>query len=182
MMLLDGTGKGYQMEIDKDNHAHVRAYSQDVAHLISHKDGLSFTWTIVPYNYAALDTIMLLRNDDSNRDLVITDIWAVSDAATDIIVHYTDGTPFLPAGVAVVGTNANRKSTRAALATAIGAETNNVQGNIALQLPLVAGNMIHIQTRGAVILGYNNSIAIDYPTVGTLAHAAIGGYYSDIEG
>ena len=179
MKIEDGTGKGYELEIDSDNHAHVRAFIQEMAYWAAHKQGRSFTWTIVPYNYAALDTIILVRNDNADLDLIMTDIWICSDAATDAIVHYTDGAAFTPAGTAVVGVNSNRKSSIPALATAMADETANTQGNIALQLPLVANQLVHIDTKGAVILGYHNCVAVDYPTVGTMAWAAMAGYYSE---
>ena len=179
-MILDGTGKGFQMKVDSAHHAEIHSFMQQYAHWAAHHEGRAFTWSLVPYNYAALDTIILVRNDNADLDLVITDLWMCSDAATNAIIHYTDGVAFVPAGVAIVGVNSNRKSIVPALATAMGDETANAQGNIALQLPLVANEILHISTRDAVILGYHNCIAIDYPTVGTMAWAAIAGYYHPI--
>ena len=180
-MIIESGGKtSNKMIVDSDGHGHVRAFTQDVAHLQSDELGKSFTWAIVPYNYAALDTILLLRNDDPENQLVVTDIWMTSDAATDFILHYTDGVAFVPAGTAVLAQNSNRKKVgTAALATAMATETNNAQGNITIQLPLAANVPVHIDTKAAVILGYHNSIAIDFPTVGTMAWAVMGGYFQE---
>lgn len=166
-------------EIDNDGHGHIRAFTQDYVHWNSHENGRVYTWTSDTYNYDANDTILLLRNDSTSLDLIITDIFLRSDTETDFDLHFTDETAFTPAGTTITGVNMNRLTSNVADATCIRNETGNTKGNIAFADRLTADLTRHIATRGAIVLGYYDVLAVDFITDGGEAYVTYAGYFED---
>lgn len=179
MQVESGDISGKKWVIDSDGNGQVRSYVQDAINFISREKGEAFSWTIVPYDYDAADTIILLQNDDQNRKLIITDIYIQSDTATDFSIHSTDGAAFTPAGTAVEGVNLNRSLTTPALATCIADETANTQGNIIRTSRVAANEERHIESKGAIVLGYGGVVAVDLVTDGTMCYATIEGYFEE---
>ena len=179
MKINDGTGGGHDARVDINKHLNTRSFTNDMAHWVSKEKGQAYIWTGDTYNYDAADTILLLRNDATDKNLIITDIWIRGDTETDADIHFTSGAAFTPTGTAVTGVNLNRNSTNTAEATCIRDETANTQGNVFLALRISADTEYHVDTKGMVILGYHNSIGVDFVTDGGEAYVSIAGYYED---
>lgn len=180
MMIEDGRGTGRKAEVTSRFRLKADSMFSSKGHEIAHEDGDGYTWVLVPYNYAANDTIILVQNDSEVKDLIITDIYFATDTATDFHIHNTDETTFTPTGTAITGVNTNRKSSNIPPATAIGDETGNTRGNILLSGYTPANVMNHF-VFDTIILGLDQSIAVDLVTVGTMAYATIVGHFQEAE-
>lgn len=172
----DGTGTGRKVGINSKNQLLV--FSVGITELQqATNDGNAYVWDYPGYDYDAADTVMYLRNNNPNQELVIDHIRLYSDTATKVQVHV----PSKPteAGTSVTGSNLNRKSGNTALAAAYQDETGNTQGTIILSDYVAAnGNIELLDSEGAeVILGYDDCIAIDLVTAGTMAYGRIIGYF-----
>ena len=75
------------------------------------------------------------------------------------------------------GVNLNNNVGGIAFATAKGDETANTKGNIIFHSQVVAATPITFDMNNAVILGTNQSIAVDVVEATTYAYATIWGYY-----
>jgi hypothetical protein len=146
----------------------------------SREDELSFVWVSTTYDYDAADTILLVQNTDSDRDLYLHKATWHGDAASTITFHTTDGTALTPAGTAITGINLNRKSGKVALATAIRDETNNTQGNVIGSFKVEANKWDDWDFDDTIILGNGQSVAADIVTNGAAAVVAFYGFYQEI--
>lgn len=139
--------------------------------------GDAYIWSPDTYDAAAADTVFYLRNDNSTKNLIITDIWVQSNVESDVDIHFTNEATITPTGTAKTGVNLNRSSTQTAEVTCIQDETANTQGNVMFACRLTADLFAHIDTRGAVILGYNKAIAIDVVEDGAEIFVTVIGYF-----
>ncbi len=169
----------YGVKVRSEGQLETFSISVDEFENVSARSRLSFAWSLVPKNSDNGDTVMLVRNDSSDLVLHISHIITQSDLNTMVQIHTTDGAAFTPTGLAVVGVCLNRTGPRDADATAIGDETQNAQGNIIWQHEIIADIPTFIDLHGAVLLGKNQSIAIDYTTGSTaLCTATVYGFYA----
>jgi len=156
----------------------LRTYTvneSEVSH-VSKVEKEAYSWS-VSYNGGAADTILWLRNDNTAKDLIIeTIVVGNSTTRSEFAVHCPVNAT--PAGTTVVGVNLNRGSGKVALATAVSDETNNAQLNVITRGKLF-GNMELIPVNGAIILGYQDCIAVDFVAASTIAIATIKGYYHE---
>ena len=84
------------------------------------------------------------------------------------------------AGTLITGVNLNFASGNVAEADARGDETtNSSQGSIVLQSEMEAAKMLKVDWEGALILGTNDSYAIDFPTEPAIVYATVFGYFED---
>ena len=71
---------------------------------VSRELGEAYSWSNVPYNYAAGDTILLVENTSSTgQNLYIDQIWCHSDTTTRVTVHATNEAALTHAGTSVTG-------------------------------------------------------------------------------
>ena len=160
--IVDGTGNGTVAEVNKDNQLATMSVIETEFEFVSKKRGLSFSWSSGTYDAAANDTILLIKNTSSNYNLHIDGIWLSTDTETRVVIHVPT-TEVTPTGTSVTGTNLNINSSNVAEATAIRDETNNTQGNIVWSGEIQAtGEPFFIDLAGALILGTNDSIGVDY--------------------
>jgi hypothetical protein len=154
-------------------------YTTQKNHLLhsSVVDGLAFSWANVLYDYAALDTILLVENTSTTHNLVIDQIWCHSDTTTTVIVHATNEAALTHAGTSVTGVNLNRSSSNVAAATATADETNNVQGNTLWSGSIAADSATPVLVNAGVVLDFDDIIAVDFTDVGTQAAVTIIGHY-----
>ena len=140
----------------------------------SEEKGYAYSWS-GSYNAGAADTILWLRNDDTEKHLKIDTILI---SGTSIRTEFTIHSPVnaVPAGTTVTGVNLNRGAGRVAQATAVRDETNNTQANV-LVSGTVSDNTIPIELRGAVILDYLDCIAVDMVTATTIGAVTILGFF-----
>ena len=100
-----------------------------------------------------------------------------TDSVATIHLPVTEVTP---TGTAVTGVNLNTTSQNVAEATAIRDETDNTQGSVIWSGEVYAASgPFCVDFDGAVILGKNKSIGVDYVTEGAACDVTIIGYYED---
>ena len=172
----DGTGSGAAAAVDDENRLKTSAVTRVFIAEASDLHGDSYTWSHA-YDYDANDTILLVSNSSTTKELFIHFISIGSDTATRWILH----SPEYPtlAGTEITGVNTNRVSGQIALAEAYGDETGNTQANILVQGFVPANSMASLFPEGSIILGYHDCIAVDLVTAGTMATVTIAGYYHE---
>jgi len=161
--------------VDTDGRSKVISSNEERIAAISREEGEAYSWSNVSYDYAAADTIVLVKNTSSTKKLHVTDIFLSGSTATIATIHRTTCTT--PTGTAITGINLNGSFSNVASATAIGDETTNVQGSIIQNVELRAVTVEHIKFDGALILNESQCIAVDYVTDGTTANVTIRGYF-----
>ncbi len=175
LQIEDGKGNGQQASVS-ENRLDTSARTNPRIAYIARDHGQSYTWSH-SYDYDAADTILLLSNSSTTKDLSIHSIFIGSDTATQFTVH----SPAYPtlAGSLVTGVNTNRTSGKAADAEAYGDETGNTQANVVSTGMIPAGSSAIRPVSGTVILGYHDCIAVDLVTAGAMGTVTIAGYYED---
>lgn len=180
IQIEDGKGKGYSWSISSDNRGQVNANIDNRIYYFSRDLGNAYSWSNISYDYDAGDTILLVRNDDTDYGLVITKIYINGSTATEVVIH-SPTTTFTPTGTAVTGINLNRTSGKLALATAKADETGNTQGYVIWRGYITANAQpLELDLYDAIILGYANSIGVDFVTDGTAARVTIIGFFDKI--
>ena len=143
-------------------------------------DGRAFAFASVAYDPDAHDTILGVKNEDTDMDFHVQTIIASSDTASQIQIFEADNPTM--AGTAVTGSNMNRASGRIAKATAKADETgNSEQGSSYPKLfsrDLLAANTAkQIDVNGAIVLPTNKMIGVDLTTAATAANVTILGWF-----
>jgi len=143
-------------------------------------EGRAFTFASLTFDPNAHDTILGVKNEDTDMDLYIQTIIASSDTASQIQIFEADNPTM--AGTAVVGSNLNRASGRVAKATAKANETGNGEqagGYVKLFLRdlLAANTAKQIDVNGAIVLPTNKMIGVDLTTAATAANVTILGWF-----
>lgn len=175
--IKDGEGTSYLAHVDPEHRLNVYATVESEISHESEQNERGFTWTY-SYDYSANDTILWLRNDDNDLNILIDRIVVASDVNTQFIVHFPEDTT--PSGTSVTGTQLNRLSRFSADATAYGNETGNTRGTVDVQGITPANRTTVLFFDGSVILGTDNEIAVDFVTAGTLGMVTIRGYYHEV--
>lgn len=140
-------------------------------------DAYAWNWS---YNSGANETTVAVKNDDQNRVLVITGLVVSSDAAGEWIFHFCD---LCTTGTGVTGTNLNRDSNKAALASAYENETGNTLASgadiISFAVEADKTETFNLPSIGVSIrLGYGDSVGLDNVAAATaLTYGAVIGYY-----
>ena len=175
--LEDGKGSGIRASVSHNNRLNTDAVTETEISFESEKNGMAFAWTSVTYDYAAGDTILLVKNTSSTNHLIIQNINMTTDTATIAHIHIVRCPT--PTGTALTGVNLNSASANVAEATAKADETSNTLATTGIirTSALEADKDNHILLEGSVILSTNDCIAIDYVTDGAAATVTITGYY-----
>lgn len=180
IVIDDGTGAGNVASVDATHLLGVRAVTE--TELVEASElGDSYSWSNVSYDYAAADTILLIQNTSITQTLMIDFFYIQGSTATEVVVHCPT-IAFVPAGTAVTGTNMNRTSGKSASAIAKANETNNTQGAIVFRGAIAAApsDPYVIALGGSLILGYGQSVGVDYVTDGTACRVTIIGHFSGV--
>lgn len=174
MLIQDGTGSNQSAQV-VDNKVAVTSRSNNRLFYMSKDRQDAYSWQNVTYDYAAADTILLVKNTDS-RALYIQEVAFSGDTATEVVIHCPSPVT-TPTGTAVTGVNLNRQSAKVALATAIANETTNTLANAIKRSFMLASTDNRILFDGAVVLGQNQSIAVDFVANGGAALVTITGWF-----
>jgi len=175
MFIEDGKGSGYLTGVTSENKLRTYATIEDEVSYESETNQQAYTWTNVTYNYSANDTILLVKNTNNTENLIIDLIVISGDTSTTITIHSPNcGTP---TGTTVTGTNLNRTSSLTADAIAKSNEATNTQDNIIAIAKINGSNAAILPVQGAIVLGLNDCIAVDFTTDGGAANVTIRGYY-----
>ena len=177
IQIEDGLGTGERVGTS-DQRLNVSSRVNARSSYVSKDDGQTFVWTH-RYDYDAGDTILLVANESTTKDLFICNVKIGSDTATEFVVHC----PVYPtlAGTEIDEVNVNRTSGKSADASAYGDETGNTQANVVARGFVAANTMVNLAIDGRLILGYHDCVAVDLVTAGTMATVAICGWYEEPE-
>lgn len=176
MQLEDGKGTGRKAEVNLSNQLSTFSIVETEFLSVNVNNEKAFVWDYPAYNYAALDTVMWLRND-SDLNLHIHHIFLYCDTATVVSIHAPINVT--EAGTVITGNNINLTSGITAEASAIQDETSGSIGTV-LQTEYIPANgtLSMFKEEGyELILGKNDVVAVDLTTVGTSTFGHIVGYY-----
>jgi hypothetical protein len=164
MIVNDGKGSGRAASVNADNQLATKSVVVSAIHAASLK-GDAYSFTAVSADINAGDTALLVANQSKDRLLVIEKVYAYSDVPTQLKVHCPAVGTW--AGTAVVGVNLNRLSTKTADAVAYADETGNTFAAANTVVTLNTNELttaefpVEYDFKGAVILGYDDAIAVD---------------------
>ncbi len=137
--------------------------------------GMAFRWVSDSYDYGAGETILLLKNEDFEKKLWVTKITCQGDTATKVVVHCP--VCDTPSGDNITGVCLNRQKKNTAKSTAKRNETANSQGDIIGRDYIAANGSVTFNFEGALILGKDDCVAVDYVTDGTACEVTIEGFF-----
>ena len=166
--------------VRREGQAEVFAVTVDEFENVSARSRLSFSWGIVPANFSAAETLLLLQNTSAALHLHITDIDYLNDLDSQVEVHVIDAATTPSGGAEVIGFCYNRTAPRVAAAVAFSNETGNSgQGTILWEHEVIADTPHHIELQGALILPNGAAIGVDVVAGATaLASLTIKGFYA----
>lgn len=170
MTVIRGASNHEGAEV-KDGSLLTLATTHAVSTVASHRDSSLYYWPVVSADRATADTILLVTNTSTTRNLVIARAYVYSDVPSTFTFHFPTYTASFT-GTAVVGVCANRSNIQTAPATAYSDETGQAsQGTI---LTVIHSNEVATDQFGQwvpfndeVVLGFHDSFAVDY--VGEMA-------------
>ena len=112
MIIEDGTGSGYNAEVDSENFLHVHAVTTTAERHVNEEHGEAYHCLIDQSPTAGDDCIFYMENSD-DKDMIIEGVWLSSTAACEIYFQLGDvGTR--NAATDVVPANCNAGSGNAA--------------------------------------------------------------------
>lgn len=170
----------FGQKVREEGQAEVFAVAVNEFENVSARSRLSFSWVIVPANFSAAETLLLVQNDSDSLILHIEEVEMESDASTLLQIHLTDRTALTPTGgTLVTGVCLNQTAPRVAQAIARSNETGNAQGNIIWQHEVLADTPMKLELHGAVLLAKGQSIAMDVTTgAAAIASCSIYGFFA----
>lgn len=170
----DGRGRGYKASVSSTNRLNVSSKSNPRMYYNS-RVGEAFSF-ISKYSAADGDQVIYFRNDNQDKNFVVTGIWVSSDNAGTFDFQKVTGTG---AGTSIDGRQLNFTSGNTANATALGnaAVTGlNVEYIFAeIRCPQTA--TVPADFSSALILGKNNAIAVKYNGTAGNVSVVIGGHF-----
>lgn len=182
MLIEDGKGSG--------NKASVNALSQlktEAVELTAFADasrrGDAFSWTAVTADINTGDTLLCVINQSRERKLRITKVYVWGDVPSLFKIHVPAAAAW--AGTAVVGVCLNRKLSTTADAVAYADETGTTFADANVICTLHSNELTTDQFscewdfEGAVILGYDDAIAVDGIGETAAFNCSIFGYFED---
>lgn len=172
----DGTGSGKEAAVNSSNEMSVTTETPFQRAL---NRGDAWSWTSVAADIDTGDTMLMVRNDSTVRDLIIEEITVNNgNVAATYDIHIVTAA-YTAAGTAVTAVNLNTNYTgNAATATAFGDESGNTQGSVLQEFTAgvaVATYIIpmNVRLKGATALG------IDQITESTAGSVQMRGYFVD---
>jgi hypothetical protein len=179
LQVEDGKGKGISAEVNSDNHLVTKSIIESEFEFISDVKGEAYSWASGTYDPDAGDTILLIKNTSQTLELHIDTITISTDTETIVQIHLPT-TNVTVAGTTITGVNLNTTSGNVASASAARDETGNTQGDIIWANELQATSAPHVvDYGGALILGTNNSVGVDFVSATTACGVSITGHYTD---
>ena len=140
--------------------------------------GTAFSWKNIPFATTKEDTILLVKNTSTDKLLRISAVTASANTATEMIIHC----PVVPTptGTTLDAVSLNRDNIKVAEATAISDETTNtiVQNRVVYRGIVGADAPVKAIERVGVILGTDDSIAVDFVQAVTTGDVVIEGFFA----
>ena len=175
MRIEDGKGSRGIAGVNADGRVEVSSETASVDAGLDRGD--SFVWISQDADIDAADTLLLVRNDDPDKLLVIDKIIITGGNAVSRYEGHIVTASFTAAGTAVANQNLNTASANVAAVTAFGDETGNTQGAVILDVALLATTSLPIENPG-IILATGVAFGIDQVTESTAGSAMIFGHFA----
>lgn len=173
--ILDGKGRGFVAAVTEENQLDVHAVVETELHDRA-EEGQAFTWASGTYSAAQDDTILMLKNT-GDVPLHITDMWIGSNTDTRVVVHIPTSEVTM-AGTIITGVNLNTGRNDVADADARRDETGNTQGDLVWTAETFAiGDPLHILWGGALILGKNKAVGVDFTVAASAIDVVFWGFF-----
>ncbi|MBL4753772.1 MAG: hypothetical protein JKY52_09305 [Flavobacteriales bacterium] len=156
-----------------DNRRNVSARSASRKFYISRDKSNLYSWKS-RMTSANGTNIFYLRNDNSDEDLYIEEIFCFSDAKCDFDVKWVTGTP---TGTTVTGINWNKNNGKTISVTALNSGVTGLTGDgdiIDIEVP--AGTRQSYDFDGSLILGDGDAITITTDAIANVSINIIGGF------
>ena len=184
--IIDGSGNGYLAGVNTDNKLITKSTIVPAIHEATLL-GDAYSWTAVNANIDAGDTALCVVNQSNTRWLVISHAYVRVDVETQVKFH-------VPAvavwdGTTVLGVNLNRNFAHTAPAVAYADETVNafVAANVietvycanAVNSQVTTSLGVKVDFNDALILGYDDALAVDVITEPGAFECTIVGYFID---
>ena len=178
IVIKDGKGTGNTAEVDENNRLQVFAIQESEFEKAS-EDGNAYAWvTRVIWNTADGDTLLLIKNTNSSARLHIDKMWVSVSTNAGVIVHLPSS-EVTPTGTILIGNNLNATSNNVANAAAVALDTDNTQGTIIWHTFPEAGESEIVEFDGAIIIGQNQSFAIDLASGTQRSQITVWGHYGN---
>jgi hypothetical protein len=177
LQIESGIGNGYQAEVTNENKLTTYSTVKSEISFESETHGGAYVWTAYQ-DWGADKNAIWLKNDSITDNLIIEAITVGTPAAC--VVELWTGNGSTVGGTLVVGTNLNSQSGTAAIATCRHTNTNVDAGagmTLLYTLLTPASTTIEVNTRGSIILGFNDEIAVNLVTDVSTSAINIIGYY-----
>lgn len=170
----------FGQKVREEGQAETFSVSVNEFENVSARSRLSFSWTIVPANFSAAETLLLVQNDSDTLVLHIEEVIVENDLNSLIQVHLTDRAALTPTGgTLVTGVCINQTAPKVAQAIARSNETGNAQGNIIWNHEIILDTLTTIEWHGAILLAKGQSIAVDVTSGATaIASCSILGFFA----
>jgi len=158
----DQTGS-IQETFGSDNRFNVSSRSNTREFYVSRDDGQSYTFAALDSTAAAGTIFLFLQNTSTDKKMFVEDVdFITSESGAVFRIMTASGTA--AGGNALTGRNLNLTSVNDAQATARGDTvlTGITTANVIYQTLIGGESEAHIEFRGALILGQNDAISINY--------------------
>lgn len=186
--ILSGTGNGKEARVTSKNRLDVDTTSLSEQARISREDKQTYQVSGEIAIAAADSPVLFLRNDSSNKIVVVTCIRVstIGAAASNAAAYWTLllGGTFTSGGVTATPTNLNVSSSNAADVTALdGSSSLVIAGGIQIDKDFTANDTLSFSTDGSIILGKSDGLALNFlgSTAAGTAFANVTFYLSDPE-
>lgn len=183
--IKDGSGDSYLAGVNDRNQLLTRSIGVTPIAEASLR-GEAFSWTAVSANIDVGDTALVLTNKTDTKWLIISSAYVRVDVATQVKFHLPAAFTPTP-GTEVIGVNLNTNYAGTALAQAYcdddGVAFAAANTILTLYLPNAVNAQVttsigqHVDFKDAVILGYNESIAVDIITEPGAFECTFTGYF-----
>ena len=175
----DGTGNGYEAKVNVSNELSVIPGSPLER---ARARGDAFSWFVTSVDIDTGDTLFIVRNDSSLKDLVIESVTIYNGnvAATTYDFHVVTA-GYTAAGTASVGTNLNSNFANGGACTAKSDETGNAQGTVIEEYITVTASVTYGPLPVGVRLGTGHAFGVDQITESTAGGVRVIGYFVDRE-
>ena len=173
--IKDGGGANPDVKTTKDGKMCTQAVSVSEFEHESGEEGTAFSWCSDSVNIDANDTVLLLKNTNSEGLHMVKCVISTS-TDSEFTIHLPT-TEVTPTGVTVSAVKLNTGKVGAPEVTARSDETNNSQGDV-LESFFTLASTRHVIDLTGIILAKNKSIAIDQVADTALASCTFYGHFS----
>ncbi len=174
-MLEDGKGSGRSVGVNPDNKLQTEAETHSLQHSTSEQKGQAYQAQSIDSGVTAkTQTLLHIRNDDDDRNMVITyirmqQVTTGTIPASGIYFEVGVGDTVSSGGTATTPVNMNQGSGNLATVTATGVDPTMAGTFTAIDTQYVSGNGTETvyNKEGTIILGKNDTLSIRLTTTET---------------